>query len=342
MVKAEALESFASALLVAHGVAPDQAGEVAANAVWSELIGRPNFGVSRFPIYLKRVGLGVMNPAPRFSFERLSPSLGRLNGDNGFGHAAAAAAMRHAIALARETGAACVGVHNSNFFGAGAYFVQQAAAAGMISLAMSNSFPKVAAHGGRSAVFGTNPLAFGAPRRNGESILFDLATSALAGSTVREHIERGLALPAGFAIDAAGVPITDPKRVNEGALLPFGGAKGYGFGLLVEILAGVLTGAGISYGVASMYENFERSGDNGHFFIVLDAARLLGRDPYFDRLDALIGLIKLSNSSSEVLLPGEIRWQNLRENQANGIAIDQSMRRQLTALATAKGVAVPW
>ena len=182
MVKAEALQSFATALLEAHGVAADQAREVAANAVWSELIGRPNFGVSRFPVYLKRAGLGVLNPAPNFSFERLAPALGRLDGDNGFGHAAAAAGMRHAIQLASETGAACVSVHNSNFFGAGAYFVQQAAAAGMISLAMSNSFPKVVAHGGRSAVFGTNPLAFGAPRRNGDSILFDMATSALSAA----------------------------------------------------------------------------------------------------------------------------------------------------------------
>ena len=82
----------------------------------------------------------------------------------------------------------------------------------MIGIAMSNSFPKVAAHGGLAPVLGTNPLAFGAPRQNGESLMFDMATSALAGSTVREHMARSEPLPQGLAIDRAGNPITDPGK----------------------------------------------------------------------------------------------------------------------------------
>ncbi|MGH8865616.1 MAG: Ldh family oxidoreductase, partial [Burkholderiales bacterium] len=96
--------------------------------------------------------------------------------------------------------------------------------------------------------------------------LFDMATSALAGSTVREHVAKNKPLPEGFAAD--------------GALLPFGGAKGFGLALLVEILAGVLTGAGVGAGVASMYNDFARNGDNGHFLLALDITRWMDIETY--------------------------------------------------------------
>jgi ureidoglycolate dehydrogenase (NAD+) len=339
-VSADRLETFARALLVAYGVSSRQAEAVARHCVWCELIGRPNFGLQRFPIHVKRLELGLINPAPVFVFERIGAAAAALDAQNAFGQFAAAAAMDYATGLAREAGIGCVAVRNSNFFGAGAFYVEMAAAKGMIGLAMSNSFPKVAPHGGRTAVFGTNPTALGAPRRNGESILFDLATSALAGSTVREHIEKGLALPPGLAIAADGQPITDPSQVNKGALLPFGGAKGSGLALFVEILAGVLSGAGVSHGVASMYEDFSRGGDNGHFLLAIDVSRFLGLDQFFDRIEGLIGLMKASGP--EVLLPGEVRWRNFRENQAQGIALDMATRDAVGQLAAAKGAGTPW
>src|SRR4029077_4137174 len=128
----------------------------------------------------------------------------------------------------------------------------------------------VVAHGGLKQVLGTNPFAFGSPPKDGEHVLFDMATSALAGSTVREHIAKGEPLPEGLAIDGNGKPITDPAKVNEGALLPFGGPKGFGLSLLVEILSGVLTGAGVGSGVHSMYSDFSRSGDNWPFLMVIE------------------------------------------------------------------------
>lgn len=317
-------------VLTDHGASDDQAQATARHMVWCESAGRHNFGIERIPIHLKRMTAGVLdgNADPRI--ERRAASLSLCDGGGGLGYLAAECAMAEAIALARESGMGAVAVRNSNFFGAGAYYVNLAAESRMIGFALSNSFPKVVAHGGLMPVLGTNPFAFGAPRQNGEHLLFDMATSALAGSTVREHIENGQPLPQGLAIDAGGRPITDPKKVSDGALLPFGGAKGFGLSLLVEILAGVLSGAGVSSGVASMYSDFTRNGDNGHFLLALDVSRFMPMEDYFTRFEALVAMVK--SSGDAVLLPGEIRWENLRMSKARGVEVEEAKWQALQSM----------
>jgi LDH2 family malate/lactate/ureidoglycolate dehydrogenase len=333
-----AIRAYAIDIMHAFGVDEAQSVCVADNLVWSELVGRTNFGLQRLPIHMERVRRGVISCPCRPVFESRSDAIALLDGGGGFGHYVGELSMRKAIELAQAHGVGVVGVRNSNFFGTGAYFVQLAAASGTIGIAMSNSYPKVAAHGGLQAVLGTNPFAFGAPRRNGESLLIDMATSALAGSTVREHIEKKLPLPQGFAIDGRGAPITDPKQVDEGALLPFAGAKGFALSLMVELLAAVLTGAGMSHGVASMYKDFTRSGDNGHFFLVLDITRFMDLETYYMRFESLIQHLKESNPEGEVLLPGEVRWRTYAANLASGIAIEESTLATLDKLARPFGI----
>jgi len=336
------LRRYASDILTAHDVDNESTESVAEVLVWSDMVGRRNYGLQRLPILLRRVQEGVLSKSCRPSMERIAPGAARIDGDNGFGHHVGRIAMRHAIQIARETGVGVVTVHESNFFGAGAFFVNQATEAGMMGLALSNSFPKVVAHGGVNPVFGTNPLAFGAPRRNGESLLFDMATSALAGSAVRSHISAGDQLPAGVAIDDDGGTIVDPNKINEGALLPFGGAKGYGLAFMVEMLAGVLSGAGVSNGVASLYADFTQGGHNGHFMLAIDITRWLTQEDYFDRFEALIATIEASGSEGEVLLPGETRWRNYRDSAANGISVPAELCSTLSSISDPLGVEAPW
>ncbi len=228
-VTPKALRQYVVDLLSAYGVDNDQSVSVARNMVWSELVGRNNFGLLRIPIHLKRLDKGVLNANCQAKFEPISTGAARLDADNGFGHYAGEIAMMKAVELAGSTGIGMVGVRHSNFFGTGAYFVNIAASAGMASIAMSNSFPKVVAHGGKTAILGTNPFAFGAPRKNGENLLVDFATSSLAGSTVREYLRQGKSLPEGLALLPNGEPLTDPAQISQGALMPFGGAKAMGF-----------------------------------------------------------------------------------------------------------------
>jgi LDH2 family malate/lactate/ureidoglycolate dehydrogenase len=254
-----------------------------------------------------------------------------------------ALAMERAIALAQGSGIGFVGVRNSNFFGAGAYYVNQAASTGMIGVATSNSVPHVAAFGGRAPVLGTNPFAFGAPRSDGRNVLLDMSTSGSAGSMILKAIERNEPLPEGVAIDGEGRPITDPSKVEQGALLPFGGAKGYGLAVMVEILSGVLTGAGIADGVKSMFKNFQEGGNNGHFFVAVDIGRLMPLSLWYERLDYLINALKASGAGDdEVRYPGESRWEAYADNVKNGIGLDAPTLKALTSLGKEYRIDAPW
>ncbi len=305
-ITAPILEGSIRDLFVDAGAGLKQAEAVARHLAWCEMVGRKNFGIERIPILIKRISAGVLAADNGMAFEKLSDSIERLDAGGGFGFDAGERAMDRAIGLAQRTGVGIVGVHSSNFFGAGAYYVNMAAQRHMIGFAFSNSFPKVVAHGGIQPVLGTNPFAFGAPRKNGDHLLFDMATSAMAGSTVRKNI-------------AQDKSIAEALTPN-GALLPFGGAKGFGLALMVEILAGVLTGAGVSDDVASMYNDFARNGDNGHFMLALDVRRWMSLDAYYARFEALVAAIK--GSGEDVLLPGEVRWENYRDNHANGLTVN--------------------
>lgn len=342
LVSAEQLQSYLRQLFAALSVDEKQARSVAANMVWSELVGRENFGALRVPVHVKRLKAGILNPDCKPEFERTGTSTGLLNADNGFGYYAGELATTHATEIARETGIGIVGVKHSNFFGTGAYFASQAADRGMISLVMSNSFPKVVAHGGLSAVLGTNPFAFGAPRASGDHLLVDFATSSLAGSTVREYLTKGQSLPEGLAIMPNGQPATDPAKIGEAALMPFGGPKGYGLSLMVEILSGILSGAGFSEGVKSTYSNFDEQSDNGHCVIAIDVEKFMPLTDFFARFEAFAALLKASNAKDEVLLPGEIRWANFRTNSKNGLHIPQKVRDELIAISADYNLSVPW
>ena len=341
-INSVALGAYVQDIMRAHGVDEEQVLSVSANMIWNDWVGRPNYGTARLPIQLERVQRGLLNCPCRARFEVLSSSTQCLDGDTGFGQHVAALGMRRAIELARSEGVGVVGVRNSNFFGTGAYFVHLAAEAGMLGLAVSNSVPRVAAYGGVRPVLGTNPFAFGAPRRTGRSLLVDMATSTLAGSTLREHVRTGEPLPEGLAVDREGRPLTDPHKLADGALLPFGGPKGMALGLLVEILSGVITGAGVAHGVASMYSDFTRSGNSGHFLLALDISHWMPLEAYFERLESLVMTLKSSGADGQVRLPGEIRWRNYDDNMANGLRLDGKVREQLEELARPYAIPAPW
>jgi ureidoglycolate dehydrogenase (NAD+) len=322
---AAAIHAFVAGILQRAGASEPQALETASHFVWCESVGRHNFGLERLDIHVKRLADGGCNTMPVLRFERLGPSLARLDGDGAMGFYPAAEAMRAAMVMARDTGIGSVGVHNSNFYGAGAYYVNLAADAGFIGLALSNSFPKVAAHGGLLPVIGTNPFAFGAPRRDGRHLLFDMATSAMAGSSLRAAEARG--------------EIAAGNLTAAGALLPFGGAKGFGIGLIVEILAGVLTGAEFGPGVASMYGATADPGENGHSMLAIDPARFMNRDAFLDRMDQLAALVAASGASAA--LPGAKRHREAALSAAAGVAIPEAVCARAVALARQFGMNFP-
>ena len=336
------LLDFSKRVLIASGADTQEAAVVAQILVWSDLIGRDNQGVWRLPILSQRISQKLVSTPCNYKIENVSSSAILIDGKMGMGHYLAYKGMEKAIEIAKDTGIAFVGIRDSNFFGAGAYYIEQAASAGMIGIAASNSFPKVAAYQGVSSLLGTNPFAFSAPRKNGHNLLLDMSTSASSGSSIRKSIEKNEQLPKGIAVDSTGKDIRNPADVEKGTILPFGGAKGYGLSLMVEILSGIITGAGYSHGVNSMYKNIHESGNNGHFFIAIDINKLMPLEMYYERMENFIHMLQssgidensdLSENNSKVQLPGELRWETYEKNLKQGLVINSETTAELKKLA---------
>jgi len=326
-------------LLKKAGFNNEQGDRFAEALIWSDLVGRSTHGVWRLPTYLARLEAKLIKCPCRPALCSDRQALAVMDGDQGLGHFVGYEAMRCAISKAEKFGIGAVGVHNSNHFGTGAYFVQLAAQQNMIGLAFSNSVAKMAAHGGTRPVFGTNPFAFGVPGRDGKHMLLDMSTSMVCGSQLMKYTEAGLPLPEGIAIDVQGNPVTDASELDTATMLPFGGAKGYGIALMIEILSSVLTGAVFSKNVNSMFKNFSDSGRNGHFFLAIDLGQMMNPEVFSERLELLFKMIRSSGSADgDVLIPGETRWARYQDNLIRGIPLDAPTLSELKQLSVRYGI----
>lgn len=339
------LEQFTTDLLCAAGVDQAEATIVAKVLVWTDLIGRSTHGLFRLPVYVKRYQHGLIASPSRPEWVQKADTIYLLEGHNGFGLYLGHLAMSKAIEVAAQFGVGVVGVWQSNHILAGAYYVELAAQQGKLGWVTSNAFPRVAPHGGITAALGTNPFAFAAPLPDGQSILVDFSTGALAGGTIKQAIAEQRDLPPGLVVNEAGRDIVDPTQANQGTILPFGGAKGFCLGLMVEILSGVITGAATSHEIASFYNDFERPANLGHFFLALDITKFMPIETYYERMETLLGFIKaakLREGFAEILIPGESRWRTYHRQVAEGIELSPQTRQGLKDLAQELQVPVPF
>lgn len=344
-IKPEVLQQFLLDLFDAVGIDPTEASIITEALIWANLIGRTPQGLVRLSAYIERFKRGLITSPCRPQFIQKTACVAILDGNDGFGHYLGQQGMLKAIEMADESGIGLVAVRQANHFGAAAYYVHLAAERGKLGLVASNSFPRVAPHGGVTPVLGTNPFAFGAPLRQGHSILVDLSTSAIAGSSIRQAISEQRDLPPGVVVDKEGYHITDSTLAQQGTILPFGGAKGFCLGLMVEILSGVITGAAISHEIASVFKNFERPSKNGYLFMAIDIATLMPVETYFDRMETLVGFIKAATPAErggEILLPGETRWRLYEQQRIDGIKLDTPSLNTLANLAHQMSVPTPW
>jgi LDH2 family malate/lactate/ureidoglycolate dehydrogenase len=337
------LRDFAAALLSASGTDESEVGTIADILVWADLVGRSSQGIWCLKVLLPRLRAGFIQSPCSPEFTQKTDGVVLVDGHNGFGRYVGHVGMSRAIELARRCGIGLAVVRNSSHFGAAAYYAHLAAQAGMIGLAFTNAPRRVAAHGGIRPVFGTNPIAFSAPLRDGRSVLIDFSTSMMAGSVLRKGLESNEPIREGVAIDEHGQPATNPTEVF--AMLPFGGAKGYCMSLLVEILTGVITGSLMSFQVPYILEKTQRVTRTGHVFLVIDIATLLPLQEYHERMTMLVTAIKdspLQPGVSEVLIPGEARWRSYLKQIKEGILLDSKTIESLESLAAKQKIATPW
>ena len=325
------------------GVPLQSAQVIAESLVQADLRGVDSHGVVRTPIYLKRVEKGMIDPHAPIEVVQEQAGMALVDGRNNFGAVVGTCALDLAMRKAKESGAAVVGVKGSNHFGTGAYYAMKAIESNMALLVMSNASQTMPPTGGVRPFIGTNPLAVGVPSGEELPFILDMATSVVARGKIIVAAQKGESIPLGWAIDKDGNPTTDAEAALEGSVLPLGGAKGYGISMFIDILCGVLTGAGFGKYVNNMYENWEEPQNVGHLFIAIDIERFIPVESFKSRMDRYIRELKEEPKApgvEEILIPGEIEHRRTLERQANGIELPLKVAEELDAIGRAYGVSL--
>ena len=330
------LRGLAARALAHFGVPARDAEAAARILVLGDLFGVHTHGVSRVESYGERLAIGGINPTPAMAVERVAPAMAKVDGDNGLGPVVGMRALEEAMALAREAGVGIAFARGSNHFGPVAPYGLLAAEAGFASIIGSNATTTIAPTGGRDARLGNSPVGFGVPNPGGRPILLDMAVSVVARAKIREALKRGAAIPDTWATDKEGRPTTDPQAALDGFLLPIGGYKGYGLALVVDLFAGLLSGAAYLTHVKSWVDAPQEPQDLGHFFILIDAKRLGPPEWLAGRMRDFAQILHdtpASDPKRPVRLPGERELDRYEEQMRDGIEVDGAVMGKLQALA---------
>ncbi len=343
-VPAATLHALAGAILRAHDVPECDANRVAECLVKADLRGVASHGVSRIPIYTERLRRGLLNPNPSLAIARGSTVSAQIDGDNGLGFVVGTRAMDEAIGLAKEHGVGLVFAKNSTHFGMAASYLLQALEAGMAAFVYTNASPAMPIWGGRNPFLGTSPYAFAAPGGARGPVLLDMALSVVARGKIRRAAQKGEPIPLGWALDPDGKPTTDAQKGYDGIVLPLGGAKGSGLSLMMEIVAGVMSGATLGGEVKNQYVDFETPQNVGHCFMALRPDLCVSADDYRARMDALVERSKMNPRAEgfdEILMPGEPESRNEARRLRDGIPLEADDLKMLAAEAERFNIALP-
>lgn len=336
-IAVDRLNQFVIELTQKAGLPEEQACILADTLIEADLKGIRTHGMLRLPIYVKRMETGVVNVKEEMAVVREAGTVRQLDARNGLGQVACFRGMGLAIAKAEEFGLGACGVFNSNHCGALGYYTDLATEKKMIGIMTTNVFPLMAPVGGKEKVVGNNPFAVSVPRLEGPPITYDVATSTVSYGKVLTFLRRGEKIPLGWVTDAQGLPTDNPEELisRRGSMTPFTGHKGYGLAFVLEILAGVLTGAAFGRGLHSLYDADHFAG-LGQFLMAINIENFMEPEFFFQRLEEWIDEVKcspLAADSSEILIPGEIEQKSKGENLKTGLVYDEALLKEIDLLA---------
>jgi len=323
-VTPHSLRRWSQEALVAAGLDAEVAECVVEVQLEASLRGQSTHHIESIPRYAQRLRAGKLNPRPQLRRLKETPWALLLDGDNGPGQWVAVQAIRAAVEKARQHGLGIVSVRGSNHFGAAGHYAWMALQAGMIGLCTTNGPLILAPTGGTVPALGNNPLAVGIPGLEGPPVLLDIAMSVAPRGRIGWHLAQGKPLPPGWILDAQGRPSVDPADLAAGLGIPIGEHKGYGLALVLEILAGVLSGS--EFGQAHRREHLahQHRADIGHFFLALDPQVFSSLEEFHQRLERLTGeILRVPPTSGcdEVLLPGQRELRAREENLRLGVPL---------------------
>ncbi|TDE00154.1 Ldh family oxidoreductase [Jiangella asiatica] len=339
-VPLDELRAHCSAVLRGAGLAHAAADLVADSLTDAEARGISSHGVTRTRIYAERLQAGMIDGAATPVVVREDTAGVHLDAGNAIGHVGASAGIDLAIEKAESGSVGAVGVANSNHCGTLAYFTRRAARAGLVAIAMSTAPTTMVYFGGKSRAVGTNPLSIAVPRRDGPPITVDMATSATARGKIILANQLGQDIPEGWAVDVDGRPTTDAAAALEGSVMPFGGPKGSGLAMMVDLLAGALVAGVSGEGIGDMYEDWTRPQRVGHLFITLNPDGWLGRSSLLAHVEDFAGRIHdlpPAEGFDQVLLPGEMEERAYERARTDGVTLSAAVFADLQNIADEVG-----
>jgi ureidoglycolate dehydrogenase (NAD+) len=340
-VPAAALTAWAADCLERVGVGAADAQTVAQALVQTSLWGIDSHGIARLGHYLARIRAGSIAPVPALRITATGPCTAQMDGGHGLGIVVCTAAMKHATALARESGVGIVGIGESTHCGAIGLYTRQAAVSGLIGIAFTHADSIVAPAGGTQKLLGTNPLSIAFPNAEGEPICLDMATSSIPWNRVMNARREDQSLPAGVAVDSGGTPTTDPQRAA--ALLPLGGTeyghKGYALALMIDLLCGPLNGMPAADRIPPMFTDLGARRHLGSLVMALDPMRFAGGPTLAASVHELIATLR--RQPGDVMYPGEPEVRREAVRAREGVPIEPGLWAEFSDWSARLGVALP-
>jgi (2R)-3-sulfolactate dehydrogenase (NADP+) len=329
-ILANDLEALIARALEASNTSAVNAASVARALAQAEIDGQKGHGLSRVPSYAAQARAGKVDghAAPKSTRTRSATLM--IDVANGFAYPALDLALEELPAIAAETGIAAAGFVRSHHFGVAGRHVERLAEKGLLALTVSNTPQAIAPWGGKRAVFGTNPIAFAAPRRELPPLVIDMALSEVARGKIVTAAQKGEAIPLGWAVDKNGHPTTDAKAALAGTLVPAGGAKGAALALMVETLAVALTGANFAFEASSFLDAEGPPPGAGQLLIAIDPSGFAGAEAFASRLAVLATTIEADEGAR---LPGSKRLALREKAAATGVSVDAKLLADVLALA---------
>jgi len=319
------------------GLSLEDALIITDSLLFANLRGIDSHGIIRFPFYLKRLVEGGTKKKPHIKKIREKGGLILVDGDNGAGQVIGSYAARLAIEKAKETGISFIGVKGSSHYGAASYYTVQITKANMIGFSITNSTNVMVAWGGTKAVIGNNPLSIAVPYQKDKPLVLDISMSKVAGGKVRLAAKDKQKIPKGWIVDHYGKDTENPEDLpNGGALLPLGEHKGYGLAFMIEVLSGVLTGAGMLRQIPFWVKDLQTPLNMGHCFAALDIGSFITLTSFKERINWIVHEIKsssLAEGSQRMYVPGEKEWEIEEKRRREGIPISEEIWKDLKRLS---------
>ena len=338
----EQLRQFITVVMTRLGLPEADAAIVGRLMAEAELQGSDGHGVIRLLPYARRIRAGGLNLRPNIKITQERPGMALLDGDNGMGHLVMQRAAEIAIEKARNCGIAWVGSQFSNHAGPASLYARMPVAQDMIGLYFAvgnaNHLPP---WGGLDMLLSTNPIAVAVPAGEEPPVVLDMATTVAAYGKVKAKAQRGEMMPAGWMIDRLGQPLLDPKRADEGFLMPIGGYKGYGLSLIVGLLAGTLNGAAMGKQVVDFNHDDTTITNTGQAIMAIDLSAFGDVVGFKARVDQLVRELRASERMpgvERIWLPGEQSHEKRKNNERHGMVLPTALLQQLDAFALEMGI----